>query len=108
MLPLDDLAAVSDMVVEAATGQALDTIARAALGAGKDLMVLSCGALLGRDDLFEMARRNGATIVVPSGAIVGLGRRGLRVRRPRRERNDGHPQAPRRTARLARRGPLRR
>ena len=35
-------------------------------------MVLSCGALLGRDDLFEMARRNGATIVVPSGAIVGL------------------------------------
>ena len=35
-------------------------------------MVLSCGALLGREDLFEMARRNGATIVVPSGAIVGL------------------------------------
>ncbi len=72
VLPLDELAAASDMVVEAATGEALDAIARAALGAGKDLMVLSCGALLGRDDLFEMARRNGSTIIVPSGAIVGL------------------------------------
>ena len=72
VLPLDELAAASDMVVETATGEALDAIARAALGAGKDLMVLSCGALLGRDDLFETACRNGATIVVPSGAIVGL------------------------------------
>ena len=72
VLSLDALAEVSDMVVEAATGKALDAIARAALGRGKDLMVLSCGALLDRNDLFELARRNDAAIIVPSGAIVGL------------------------------------
>ena len=61
-----------DLVVEAATGAALDEIARATLGAGKDLLVLSCGALLDRDDLLDLSREKGATIYVPSGAIVGL------------------------------------
>ena len=61
-----------DLVVEAATGQALDAIARATLGAGKDLMALSCGALLERDDLYRLAMERGATIYVPSGAIAGL------------------------------------
>ena len=72
VLPLEELAAVSDLVVEAATGEALDEIATVTLGAGKDLMVLSCGALLDRDDIFDMAFQSGATIYVPSGAIIGL------------------------------------
>ncbi len=35
-------------------------------------MALSGGALLERDDLFRLAEENGATIYVPSGAIIGL------------------------------------
>ena len=72
MLPLHDLVAISDLVVEAATGDALDEIATTTLNAGKDLMALSCGALLDRDDLFDLAWKNDATIYVPSGAIIGL------------------------------------
>ncbi len=72
VLPLPKMVDRVDLVVEAATGQALDGIAKATLGAGKDLMALSCGALLGREDLFALASERGATIYVPSGAIAGL------------------------------------
>ena len=72
VLPLAEMVDLVDLVVEAATGQALDGIAKATLGAGKDLMALSCGALLGREDLFALASERGATIYVPSGAIAGL------------------------------------
>ena len=63
---------MADLVIEAAPAEAMDAIAKAALSAGKDLMALSGGALLERDDLFDLAKRNGATIYVPSGAIAGL------------------------------------
>jgi aspartate dehydrogenase len=72
VLRLEDLARKVDLVIEAAGGAALSEIAGAALDAGKDLLALSSGALLDRDDLFELARRRGATIHVPSGAIAGL------------------------------------
>lgn len=72
VLSVSDLVAAADLVVEAATGAALEQIAATTLSAGKDLMALSCGALLGREDLFSLARDRGATIFVPSGAIAGL------------------------------------
>ena len=59
-------------LVEAAPGAAMNDIATATLSAGKDLMALSGGALLERDDLFDMAERNGAKVYIPSGAIAGL------------------------------------
>ena len=72
VVELEDLVPIVDIVVEAATGDALDEIARATLSQGKDLLALSCGALLERDDLYDLARKHGATIYVPSGAIAGL------------------------------------
>ena len=69
---LDDLIAVSDLVVEASTQAHLAEIAPKTLGAGRDLVVLSCGGLLGRDDWVGLAERHGARILVPSGAIAGL------------------------------------
>lgn len=72
VLPLPDLVNAVDIVIEAATGEAVDEIAALALGHGKDLMVLSCGALLNRADLLELAVTNNCTIYVPSGAIAGL------------------------------------
>jgi len=71
-LDLDALVAASDLVVEASTQAHLAEVAPKALGAGRDLVVLSCGALLGREDWVALAEANGARIHVPSGAIAGL------------------------------------
>jgi aspartate dehydrogenase len=72
LLSLDEVIEVSDVVVEASTQAHLQEIAPRALGAGRDLVVLSCGALLGRQDWVELAERHGCRILVPSGAIAGL------------------------------------
>ena len=72
VVELDRLAETVDLVVEAAPASAMESIAAATLSAGKDLMALSGGVLLERDDLFDLAEKNGATIYVPSGAIAGL------------------------------------
>ena len=72
VVELKDLVPIVDIVVEAATGEALEEIAFETLSQGKDLLALSCGALLERVDLFDLAKQHGATIYVPSGAIAGL------------------------------------
>jgi len=72
VVELDRLVDMVDLVIEAAPSSAMESIANATLSAGKDLMALSGGALLERDDLYELAERNGATIYIPSGAIAGL------------------------------------
>src|SRR5688572_27322993 len=64
---LDNLVSASDLVVEASTQAHLEEIAPKALGAGRDLVVLSCGGLLGRDDWVALAERHRARILVPSG-----------------------------------------
>jgi aspartate dehydrogenase len=69
---LDELVAAAEVVVEASTQAHLQEIAPKALGAGRDLVVLSCGALLGRADWVALAERHGGRILVPSGAIAGL------------------------------------
>src|SRR5262247_664166 len=49
-MDLAGLVAGADLVVEASTQAHLAEIAPLALGAGRDLVVLSCGGLLGRED----------------------------------------------------------
>ncbi len=72
LLSLDELIAAAEVVVEASTQAHLQEIAPKALGAGRDLVVLSCGALLGRADWVALAEQHGCRILVPSGAIGGL------------------------------------
>jgi aspartate dehydrogenase len=73
VFPLDDLIERSDLVVEAATQSALREVAPSVLGAGKDLMVLSVGGLVGvLEEWARLADKHGARILVPSGAIAGL------------------------------------
>ena len=71
-LSLDALVAASDVVVEASTQAHLQEIAPRTLTAGRDLVVLSCGGLLGRADWVALAQSRGCRIHVPSGAIAGL------------------------------------
>jgi aspartate dehydrogenase len=72
LLSLNDLVSRSELVIEAATQQALETIAPSTLRQGKDLMVLSVGGILDHEEWVELARQTGSQIYVPSGAIVGL------------------------------------
>jgi aspartate dehydrogenase len=72
IVALDDLPAHADLAVECAPAAVLEKICRPMLGAGKQVMVLSCGALLPRPELLELAKQNGGRIVVPTGGLLGL------------------------------------
>ena len=73
VFPLDELIQRSDLVAEAASQAALKEFGPAVLAAGKHLMVLSVGALLGViDEWARLAAQHCCRILVPSGAIAGL------------------------------------
>jgi aspartate dehydrogenase len=71
-LTLPRLVETSDLVVEAATGAALAELAPAVLAAGRDLLVLSVGALLDHPEWVRVAAERGCRIHAPSAAIAGL------------------------------------
>ena len=68
----DALAASCDWVVECAPSGLLRAIAEPALRRGRRLIVMSSGALLDAADLVDLARTNGAQIIVPTGGLLGL------------------------------------
>ncbi|MBV8840982.1 MAG: aspartate dehydrogenase [Alphaproteobacteria bacterium] len=72
IVALNDLPEHADLAVECAPAAVLEQICRPMLGAGKQVMVLSCGALLPRPDLIDLAKQNGGRIVVPTGGLLGL------------------------------------
>ena len=67
-----ELAARADIVVEAMPAAEFRAIAEPAIDAGRLFLPLSVGALLDHLDLVERARRSGARIIVPTGALLGL------------------------------------
>lgn len=73
---LDELLAAGPaVVVEAASHDALRAHGEAVLAHGADLICLSVGALADdafRERLLDAARRSGARLIVPSGAVGGL------------------------------------
>ena len=71
-LDLRKVIAASELVVEAAGGRIVADLAEKVFAAGKDLMVISVGALLDHPEVIEDARRSGRRLLVPSGAIAGL------------------------------------
>ena len=62
----------ADLAIECAPASVLERICRPMLEAGKQVMVLSCGALLPRPDLIDLARAHGGHIIVPTGGLLGL------------------------------------
>jgi len=64
-----------ELCVEAASVEAVQTYGCQALESGKDLVILSVGALADsefREKICDIARRHNRKIHVPSGAIMGL------------------------------------
>lgn len=72
ILSRDELIQKCDLIIEAASGSISYKVAKEALEAGKDVMVMSTGGLLSRADIFKLAKKKGAKIYLPSGAICGL------------------------------------
>ena len=67
-----ELIAGSTLLVETAGGHVVPELAKEVFGAGKDLMVISTGALLEHPEIIERARSSGCRLLAPSGAIAGL------------------------------------
>jgi aspartate dehydrogenase len=62
----------ADIAIECAPAAILEQVCRPMLEAGKQVMVLSAGALLPRPDLIALAKQHGGRILVPTGALLGL------------------------------------
>ena len=71
ILSLDELIKECDLVVEAASASFSGEVARKALLANRDVMVMSVGGLI-EDDIFELANQMRHHIYMPSGALCGL------------------------------------
>lgn len=73
VLPLEELEPLADVLIECAPAALLTTAAGPFLSAGKSAIVLSASALLDHyDTLAGLARKSGGSIIVPSGALLGL------------------------------------
>lgn len=73
ILSAEDLIRKSDLVIEAASAKVSADIAKTAISAKKDVMIMSVGGII-RDyaALFNLAGKNSCKIYLPSGAICGL------------------------------------
>jgi len=71
-LPLRQLIDACDLIIEAANGAAVPSLAQSVFAARKDLMVISVGALLDHPEIIAASRRTGCRLYCPSGAIAGL------------------------------------
>jgi aspartate dehydrogenase len=71
VLPVAELPAHADVIVECATAAALPEIARAALDAGKTLVPVSVGGLAAHPEILAWVERGGR-IRVATGALPGL------------------------------------
>lgn len=69
---LDELLSSCDVVVEAVYAPHTAELVKAILAAGKSVMVMSTGSLLGSTDLFAISRGSGVSLLVPSGAVAGI------------------------------------
>jgi aspartate dehydrogenase len=73
VLPTDTLIKKADLVIEAASAKVSGDIAKKAIAAKKDVMIMSVGGII--EDyaaLFNLAEQNGCKVYLPSGAICGL------------------------------------
>jgi len=72
ILALNELAGDADIIVECAPASVFLEVAGPAIERGRVFIPLSVGVLLDHMDLVEKARRTGARIIVPTGALLGL------------------------------------
>jgi len=72
LVPASALAESCDVIVEGLPPEEFRTVAVPAIDRGRIFVPLSVGQLLENWDLVESAKRTGARILVPTGALLGL------------------------------------
>lgn len=75
VINFEDMISSVDVILEAASPKAIETYGLSILKNGKDIIIMSIGALMDNDlraDLLNEAQKNNVKIHAPSGAIVGL------------------------------------
>src|ERR1700709_912696 len=72
VVELEEFPKHADIAIECAPAALLERICRPMLQAGKQVMGLSCGALLPRPDLIDPAKAPGGRTLVPTGRLLGL------------------------------------
>lgn len=72
VLPLEKLAEVADIIVEAAPSSVMDQIALPALKAGRWLVISSVGVIARSPHYIDLAKEHGGRILCPTGALIGL------------------------------------
>jgi len=72
VVPLGELADRADVVVECAPAAVFAEVAGPAVERGRIFLPISVGALLNHMDLVDRARKTGARIITPTGALIGL------------------------------------
>lgn len=71
-LSMESLIAAADLVIEAAGGDVVLELAQKTFAAGKELMVISVGAVVEHPEIMALSRKTGCRLYLPSGAIAGL------------------------------------
>ncbi len=61
-----------DFVVESASQEAVGELLPLVIGEGKDILIMSVGGLLGREEQIRKAKERNSRIYIPSGALAGL------------------------------------
>lgn len=72
VVSIEEMIERCELAVEAASQAALPEFVPKALAHGRDMLIMSVGGLLGRQEWFREADQRGCKIYVPSGAIAGL------------------------------------
>ena len=72
VLSVGEMIGRCELAVEAASQAALPEFVPQALARGRDMLIMSVGGLLGRQEWFREAEQKNCRIYVPSGAIAGL------------------------------------
>jgi len=69
---IDAVIRCSDVVIEAASGTIVAEVVGKCINAGKDVVAVSVGGLLGKEALFKKAQQRKVHVYMPSGAICGI------------------------------------
>ena len=71
-LSLQQIVFRSDLVIEAASAQAVGQLLPLVIRRRKSILVMSTGGLLAHRKLLEQAKKAGISVYLPSGALIGL------------------------------------
>ena len=69
---IKETVSVSDIVVEAVSPLVATEVLKMSVEASTDIMIMSIGGLLGKEELLREASSKGVNVMLPSGAVAGI------------------------------------